>query len=149
MDQSTKHTCTRCGKEFTAPNWKCEDGYPHQVPSKTYYVRTEGLTVFYGPVRGDQVQNRTRGVITFQRGTFQTTDPQQQEFLDSYHDCCSAEEWRDKHIDDKERAELSKKKSERLEKENNELLAKIKQLEEEKAAAGAGSSTPPDGKKGK
>ena len=150
-------TCTRCKKGFNAGEWHCKDGNRHAVPSKTYYVRGEGLSVHYGPVKGTDVQNHVRGVITFVRGMYQTADPEQQEFLDTYPGCISSDEWRETHLDAKEKEVLAKNATQRLQKENNELLAKIQALEAEKAALAAqgnsgaqgSGSQPPDGKKGK
>jgi hypothetical protein len=147
-DQSkvTPFVCTRCGKDFRPPQWTCDDGYRHTVELKTYYVRTQGLSVHYGPVRGNQVQSKHRGVLTFVRGMYQTADPEQQEFLDQYKGCISAEEWRDINLDPKERDVMKKKHAERLEKENNDLLSKIKALEEEKAALAAQANSGAQGK---
>lgn len=121
-----KFQCVRCDTSFSPGSWNCADGLPHQVESKTYYIPTEGLQVDYGPVTGDSVMNRRRGVIQFSRGTFTTCDPQQQEFLDTYPGCISAERWQEIHIPEKERMAQQQRKYERLEREHNALLEEIR-----------------------
>lgn len=131
-----KHTCIRCGEDFTSGKWFCEDGQRHQVATKTYYVKTEGLNVYYGPVSGDSVMNHYRRVISFARGTFQTSDPEQQEFLDQYAGCVPYEVWKECHLSAKERDEQSKRDKERLEQHNNELLAQVQELQAKLAGKG-------------
>ena len=133
--------CKRCGENFKAGDWECKDGSTHIVEKKTYYVRGVGLTTYYGGVirePGNVGANRRAGVITFQKGTYQTEDAQQQEYLDTYPACCSFEEWKQTHIPEKELRELEKRGAERLAKENFDLLAKVKQLEEEAATRAKG-----------
>ena len=132
------YACTRCGEEFPSGKWFCEDGQRHTVELKTYYVKTEGLDVHYGPVRGEGVMNHQRNVISFARGTFQTADPEQQEFLDKYPACVSYEVWKQTHLTEKEREEQTKREKERLEKHNNELLAQVQKLQEQLVAQGEG-----------
>ena len=132
------YTCVRCGEEFTSGKWHCEDGARHEVELKTYYVKTEGLDVHFGPVHGDGVMNHNRGVISFARGTHQTADPEKQEFLDKYPGCVSYEAWKEAHLTAKEREEQGKRDKERLEQHNNELLAQVQTLQAQLA----------DGKKG-
>lgn len=145
-----KFKCILCGESFDAKTeavknikddkqsnpWCCPSGELHKVDLKTYYVKSEGLTVYYGGVvrePGNVGGNHRTGVITFTRGAFQSTDPQQQEFLSTYPACVTYEEWRESHIPDKERQRMDKDKSERLERENNDLLAKVRKLEEDAA----------------
>jgi len=130
-------TCTRCGGDFSSGKWTCDDGSRHTVELKTYYVKTEGLDVHYGPVSGEGVMNHVRKVISFARGSFQTADPEQQEFLDQYPGCVSYEVWVETHLTSKEREEQNKRKNERLEKQNNELLAQVQELQKQVAAKNA------------
>ena len=142
-----KHICTRCGEDFVTGKWFCEDGQRHQVELKTYYVKTQGLTIHYGLVQGENVMNHRRDAINFARGTFQTADPEQQEFLDDYAGCVTADVWRDINLSEKERTEASKREKSRLEQQNNDLLAQVQKLQAqvaEKDAAAAGEQ----GKKG-
>ena len=133
---SIQYKCDRCDKEFTSGSWFCEDGASHTVPVKTYHVSTEGLQLFYGAVSGDQVQNRARKVIDFTRGTHTTSDPEKQEVLDKYPGCVSFESWKNSHLSADEIADASKRDRMRLEKTNEELLAKVQELTKA-AAAGA------------
>ena len=127
--QVNTFTCARCGEESTSGKWYCEDGARHEVELKTYYVKTEGLDVHYGPVQGDGVMNHNRRVISFARGTFQTADPEQQEFLDKYPGCVSYDVWKEAHLTAKEREEQTKRDKVRLEEHNNELLAQVQDLQ--------------------
>jgi hypothetical protein len=124
-------TCTRCDEKFTPGNWNCNDGQRHSVELKTYYTSTEGLTLHYGPVHGEDVMSHSRGVLTFVRGTYQTTDPEQQETLDTYPGCISFERWKETHIDEKERAAMAAREKVRLEKTNNDLLETVRKQAEE------------------
>jgi hypothetical protein len=92
-------------------------------------VATEGLDVHYGPITGENVQNHMRKVISFSRGTFQTSDPEQQEFLDAYPGCISFEEWKQAHLTQKERDEQSKRENSRLVQEKNDLLKQVQELQ--------------------
>ena len=127
---ANKFTCTRCGKEFSLGEWTCADGVRHSVELKHYHISTNGLQVQYGPVKGDSVQNHVRGVITFTRGTYQTTDPEQQEFLDKYPACIPFEQWQEAHLGKEEMDAKKKREQTRMEQQNNELLARVKELEE-------------------
>ena len=127
--QVNTFTCARCGEESTSGKWYCEDGARHEVELKTYYVKTEGLDVHYGPVQGDGVMNHNRRVISFARGTFQTADPEQQEFLDKYPGCVSYDVWKEAHLTAKEREEQTKRDKERLEQHSNELLTQVQELQ--------------------
>ena len=123
--------CARCDESFKIGNWNCHDGQRHTVDLKTYYTSTEGLTLHYGPVHGDDVMSHARGVLTFVRSTYQTNDPEQQEVLDKYPGCVSYEVWKETHIDAKERDEMAKRDKVRLENTNNELLTQIRKQQEE------------------
>lgn len=131
MAISKEYKCTRCGDAFKTGKWNCEDGQRHQVEFKTYYTSTEGLTLHYGQVQGDDVMSHARGVLTFVRGTYQTTDPEQQEVLDSYPGCVSYEVWKETHIDEKERASMAQRDKVRMEKTNNDLLEQVRRQQEE------------------
>lgn len=124
-----KHTCIRCDEEFSAPNWNCADGQPHVVESKAYYIATKGLTVFYGPTRGDEVMNKVRDSVTFTNGTYTTTDPQAQEFLDTYPGCISQEKWQDLNYTDADRVKFQRETVSRLEREKSTLMERIAALE--------------------
>jgi hypothetical protein len=136
--------CSRCGEQFGPGQWLCADGQRHQVELKTYYVSTEGLDVHYGPVTGEHVQNHMRKTISFSRGTFQTADPEQQEFLDAYPGCISFEAWKEAHLTTKERDEQSKRENSRLVQENNTLLAQVQELQAKLTAKGADAQTSTD-----
>lgn len=142
-----KYACVRCGEPFVPGKWFCEDGQRHEVETKTYYIKSEGLTVHYGPVRGDSVMNHARGVITFARGTYTTSDPEKKEFLDAYPACVSYDVWVEAHLSEKERDEQSKREKERLEKTNNELLAQVQALKEQLATKGDGGGAEKKGGK--
>ncbi len=127
-------TCERCGSTFNAGSWQCPDGTRHTVPTKTYYVATEGLQGFYGPVTGDQPQNTVRKSFNFNHGMNMTSDPELQEHLDKYPGCISRDAWDAAHISDKDRREAMEKSNKRLESVNNDLLAQIQQLKEQAAS---------------
>ncbi len=130
--------CDRCDEAFKAGSWFCKDEHKHTVPVKTYYVETEGLQGFYGPVSGDQVQNKFRKSFNFSRGTCTTNDPELQEHLDTYPACVSADAWRKSHLTADEREQETKRSQSRLEQTNTELLDEIKKLKEQAANSGKG-----------
>ena len=133
---ASKFKCVRCTEEFNPGKWNCADSNSHTVATKTYYIKSEGLLVFYGGVGGGEVQSHYRKSLNFIRGTCTTADPEQQEFLDAYPGCVSHAIWQDIHLGAKEREEQSKREQHRLEDYNNDLLDQIKTLKEQ-AASGA------------
>jgi hypothetical protein len=128
--------CTFCDKKFRAPHWYCKEGVNHQVESKTYYAPTEGLQVMwktdrsYMSTAGDGTLVKVPGkTAQFVRGTFVTSDPEEQFFFDRYPGCITAEQWEDNHLTAQEKIrrqgdELNAAK--RIIAEQNELLKAVK-----------------------
>ncbi len=85
------HTCTECGKEFSAPHYLgCEgiESLAHKVAKKTYYSPYNSLTVNWD--HGRKYMNKASGVVEtipgrssrFTGGQRMTTDPSEQDALD-------------------------------------------------------------------
>lgn len=138
--------CLECDKTFKAGDWDCFPGRPHVVEHKTYYMddapfdkrsckdsRTiiENLvperTGVDGTGRSTPIPGRQ---IVFSRGVYGTDSPQEQFYLDNRKGLCTKERWEEVYFSDVEKFELQKQKlradQERLEKDKNDLLAKVK-----------------------
>ena len=130
-----KHKCTACNKEFEAPNYECRPGFYHVVPMKTYYSTADRLLVMwktdktlYDNSGGGRVVAVPGKNAQFNRGIFQTTDPEEQDYFDTFPDQCSYEEWEKARFTAEEL--LAKKQRElasaqRAIEESNELLKKL------------------------
>lgn len=136
--------CDRCDKKFLMKPEKlnCEDGRPHTVAEKIYYIPTEGLTVGYTQ------QTSTRDIhghdhvvparqLTFIRGTFTTRDPQQQDFLDNYPGIVTREVWETTHIPLKERQAKTKRELAAAQENLTSTNEQLRKLREEIADAEA------------
>ncbi|HXF14700.1 MAG TPA: hypothetical protein VN517_16205 [Terriglobales bacterium] len=148
--------CTACGKKFGIGEWKCADEISnHVVEEKTYRSadapsdpghpanggmdsRRDGQTVVCNipPARkmgeGADVRWVGEGSVTFIRGRFATSDPEQQYWLDKkpgYN--VTEEQWAAAWLSDGQKLEMEKMQlkaeRQRLENDRNELLAQTKQ----------------------
>jgi hypothetical protein len=130
-----KHKCTLCNKEFEAPNYECRTGTYHTVAQKTYYSKADSMLVMwktdktlYDHSGGGRVVQMPGKNAKFVRGVFQTADPEEQDFFDTFNDLCTYEEWEQARFSSEEL--LAKKQREleaakRAVEETNELLKKL------------------------
>lgn len=140
--------CLTCEKKFSGPaakNYVCTekaDGN-HDVEQKTYYVDSKGLTIYWKKERkvADGVGNITvleagRDII-FQNGTFTTSDPAEQDFLDRYRGCITYDAWELIHVPEKLRTEKAKRENDGMKAqlvESNAELARLRAELEKKTA---------------
>jgi hypothetical protein len=155
-----KFKCSRCDKDFTAGDWLCGDGYPHEVKSKVYYMLDAPAykedCKFSRTVVCNVIPERKemRGLdsitipgvhVEFVRGVFETADPQLQVGLDSRKNIFTGEDGRAKwevcYLSDTEKQEMDKMKLRaevtRLQQEKNALLADIQARAKKPVAVGA------------
>lgn len=143
-----KWHCTRCEEDFTiSADMRCGDGRKHEVPAKTYYAASPNLRKYVTEERSIPGPNgKARLVpakyVEFVRGTYSTSDPEDQAALDIEPGLINNDEWKQKYIGKEDLLEMRerelKAKEERLAKMENDLLVKTqKQVEGEgKSKAG-------------
>lgn len=146
MPKYVDHKCLTCDVVFKGPKksaYLCEEkseGQLHDVPVKTYYAPTKGLTIHYSKevrgldAQGAQVILDAGSDAVFNNGVFQTTNPKAQDFLEGYSGLISFAEWERVHVPQAERVKKIERESAQkaVELENANVL--IAQLQEQLAA---------------
>jgi hypothetical protein len=138
-------TCVACDKKFLQGKWAgCQSvgGANHVVEDKTYYVPSEGLTVYYTqqtmtPNIHGQAQITPAKRLEFIRGTYTTNDPEKQAFLDTYGGIVPRDVWEQTHIPLKERQAKTKREQAAAESNLKATNIELEKLKAEIAAAKA------------
>lgn len=150
--------CEQCGTEVKAPDFECITGGNHIVKSKTYYMddapsdpgaRAPGTFIPLGlPLRDSQTQilnlvpskKVTRGHevheqmgrnVTFKRGIYETSDPEEQFYLELRQGkgLVSYERWSEVYLTPQQKSDMKRASLEaelkRLETERNSLLDQV------------------------
>jgi len=152
-----KFHCLNCDKEFDAGDWMCKSGEAHVVTSKRYYMTDapfdkrdakHSRTMICGVIpetkemRG-QDQVVVPGInVEFVRGMYETQDPHIQMRLDNRPGVLQGEEgkaaWEAAYLSKEERSEFEQNKLrtelDRLQADNNRLLAQIQEQKQRKSA---------------
>ncbi len=156
--------CTNCGKEVESPNFTCPTGEQHIVQPKRYYMDDApvdpgpyvpgpgGAYVSAGmhlrdsqtticnlvPSQrervGHEVIERPGRNVVFRRGIYETTDPEEQYYLDKRvkegRGLCSEARWEEVYLTEQQKIDIQRQKlnadMRRLEHERNDLLAQVK-----------------------
>lgn len=153
--------CLECERDFKAGDWDCNaTGQSHIVTSKAYFMddaptvpewrdgqpyinkaAARTLVLNIPPEKkvqdGDEVIRIPGGSVEFIRGRFDTSNPELQFHLDRKPGLCTYERWKEVYWTDNEK--LYEKQMElkaaqnRLQSERNELLEKVRAMENSKA----------------
>ena len=145
-----KFKCLDCEKEFKVGDYVCVTGVNHKVVSKRYYMsdaptiadasgnvnKRDSATLILnippekrttGPDGNERVL--PGGSAQFIRGMYETSDPEQQYWLDQHKGMCTKKEWEAAYLNDREKMELDRMnfaaERQRFESERNELLAQV------------------------
>lgn len=157
--------CLECEKTFKAGDWACgATGQNHVLAPKRYYMddaptvtewrdgrpfinkaasRTQVLNI--PPERkeqnGDEFIRIPGGSVEFVRGMFETTNPELQFYLDRKAGLCTYERWKEVYWTDDEKINEQKMEIQaaqnRLQSERNELLEKVRAMENQGSPAEA------------
>jgi len=166
MQPTTEWTCLNCGKNFKMGEWECVPGTSimHTVARKDYWMddaptdpsntaqRASRTFVHNVPpektIRDKSSGEAVRvpgGVVIFSRGHFDTTNPEQQYWIEFHGVTCTKERWQEVYFSANEKKELAEldirnkqAQAERTVKEANDLLAQVKAREAKVAEAKGG-----------
>lgn len=140
--------CKNCEQEFKAGDWICATGENHVVEAKAYYMddaptvadrdgkidKHATTTVLNIPPErqvkvGNDVQRQGGGSVVFVRGRFDTTDPEQQFYLDKHKGLCNKARWEAVYFSSEEKQQMERMeldaRQRRIEAQENALLAKV------------------------
>jgi hypothetical protein len=110
-----ERTCLTCKKKFKGGNYECKEkaqGDIHDVEPKQYYSPSAGAQIQWKTDRS--IQDTTGGgkIITlpgksaqFIQGMYVSTDPEEQDFMDSYPGLITFEQWEELFVPEKMRNE--------------------------------------------
>ena len=124
--------CVDCEKKFKAGSFTCVTGRNHVVASKRYYMndaptvvsivngrptvnKRDSMTMIQNipperRVMGPDGNERVipGGQVVFIRGMYETSDPEQQYWLDQHRGMCNEAEWQAAYLNEDERMELER-----------------------------------------
>lgn len=127
--KSRNWVCIRCAEKFNSGQWLgCSDDptLAHEVETKTYYAREERLTVSIRPdtrvIIGNTPTPIPGKMAHFLGGVYVTTDPEEQEVLDTRPYLLSREQYEEARLNDQQKIARLKSRSA----ETNSLLAEAR-----------------------
>ena len=145
--------CLNCEKNFKAGNWTCVNGMNHSVANKRYFMNDAPSVVSIVNGRptvnkrdsATQIQNIPPekrvigpdgneriipgGQVQFIRGMYETTNPEEQFWLNQHRGMCDEKTWQDAYLNEDEKLQLERMElaaeRTRLEGMKNDLLSKV------------------------
>jgi hypothetical protein len=139
----SKYECLNCEKKFNGPGkgYICPEGTNqdsnHVVEAKKYFSASAGLLLQWKDDR--RVPDNSGNIVyvpgksaQFIQGMFSTTDPEEQDYLNTYPGCITFEQWEEVFIPEKLRNEKRDREAKSnktvITQQNAELIKLRKQL---------------------